>query len=30
MPTKPKQGFWKKLGNAVMEILAQIIYQGPR
>lgn len=29
--TKPKKdGFWKKLGNATMELIGNILYQGPK
>lgn len=27
---KKKTGFWKSLGNAVAELLANALYQGPR
>lgn len=25
-----KDGFWKKLGNAAFEVVANMLYQGPR
>jgi len=27
---KKKPGFWKQLGNGLMEAIGQILYQGPR
>ena len=28
--TKKKGGFWKSLGNAALELLGSLVYQGPR
>lgn len=27
-PKKP--GFWKRLGNGLMELIANVLYKGPR
>jgi hypothetical protein len=29
-PEEKHDGFWKKLGNGLAEIIGQLIYQGPR